>query len=278
LRPLYFSLFKKSPPLQLIILQIIFAIVVLVIGANLFVDEVSIIAEMLGITPFILSLIIAPIATELPEKFNSVIWLLQKKDTFALGNITGAMVFQSVVLPVSAEMSAVLSPRGWQNSYIPNIKIKNLGCEGMDLNVFNVLDELEDMIQNSKRVLGKVLVEEESLLEYLDKLRTLLPEEIHQAKWLSKERERLIQEAHQESERILTNVQEEARRKADESEVVRQAKESAEEIIAQSKRLAKEIKSGAAQYADDILLKLEDNISQSLTIINQARNELNEMK
>jgi cation:H+ antiporter len=99
LRPLYFSLFKKSPPLQLIILQIIFAIVVLVIGANLFVDEVSIIAEMLGITPFILSLIIAPIATELPEKFNSVIWLLQKKDTFALGNITGAMVFQSVVLP-----------------------------------------------------------------------------------------------------------------------------------------------------------------------------------
>lgn len=76
----------------------------------------------------------------------------------------------------------------------------------------------------------------------------------------------------------MTNVQEEARRKADESEVVRQAKESAEEIIAQSKRLAKEIKSGAAQYADDILLKLEDNISQSLTIINQARNELNEMK
>lgn len=148
----------------------------------------------------------------------------------------------------------------------------------MDLNVFNVLDELEDMIQNSKRVLGKVLVEEEALLEYLDKLRTLLPEEIHQAKWLSKERERLIQEAHQESERILTNVQEEARRKADESEVARQAKESAEEIINQSKRLAKEIKSGAAQYADDILLKLEGNISQSLTIINQARDELNEMK
>ncbi|HBG22390.1 MAG TPA: ATPase, partial [Peptococcaceae bacterium] len=101
----------------------------------------------------------------------------------------------------------------------------------MDLNIFNVLDEMEDMVQNSKRVMGKVLINEEALLEYLDKLRTLLPEEIHQAKWLSKERERLIQEAHDESERILTNVQEEARRRVDDSEVAKQAKESAEEII-----------------------------------------------
>ena len=37
----------------------------------------------------------APIATELPEKFNSVIWVRRRKDTLALGNMTGAMVFQS---------------------------------------------------------------------------------------------------------------------------------------------------------------------------------------
>lgn len=148
----------------------------------------------------------------------------------------------------------------------------------MDLNIFNVLDELEDMIDNSKRVLGKVLINEEALLEYIDKIRTLLPEEIHQAKWLSKERERLIQDAHQESERILVDTREEVKRISDESEVVRLAKESAEEIIAQSKRLAKEIKSGAAEYADDILDKLENNLSQSLTVIGQARDELNQMK
>ena len=91
----------------------------------------------------------------------------------------------------------------------------------MDLNIFNVLDELEDMIDNSKRVLGKVLINEEALLEYIDKIRTLLPEEIHQAKWLSKERERLLQDAHQESERILAETQEEVKRMSDESEVAR---------------------------------------------------------
>ena len=44
-----------------------------------------------------LALIIAPIATELPEKFNSVLWVRNGKDTLAMGNITGAMVFQSTI-------------------------------------------------------------------------------------------------------------------------------------------------------------------------------------
>ena len=50
---------------------------------------------MIGLDPTILALIIAPIATELPEKFNSVLWVRNGKDTLAMGNITGAMVFQS---------------------------------------------------------------------------------------------------------------------------------------------------------------------------------------
>jgi cation:H+ antiporter len=62
-----------------------------------FVDTVEELATSLGITPTVLALVIAPIATELPEKFNSVIWVRQGKDTLALGNITGAMVFQSCI-------------------------------------------------------------------------------------------------------------------------------------------------------------------------------------
>ena len=53
-------------------------------------------------TSVLLALVIAPIATELPEKFNSVIWVRQGKDTLAMGNITGAMVFQSTIPTVVA--------------------------------------------------------------------------------------------------------------------------------------------------------------------------------
>ena len=60
----------------------------------------------LGVDPVILALVIAPIATELPEKFNSVIWVRQGKDTLAMGNITGAMVFQSTIPTVVALLFA----------------------------------------------------------------------------------------------------------------------------------------------------------------------------
>lgn len=99
LRPLFFSMSKQRPRLLLILFQIVFSLSLLVGGAELFIRNVEAISLMLGVPSFFLSLIIAPIATELPEKFNSIIWLKQRKDTLAIGNITGAMVFQSVILP-----------------------------------------------------------------------------------------------------------------------------------------------------------------------------------
>ena len=61
----------------------------------MFVRELKTVAETAGVPALVISLLITPVATELPEKFNSVLWMRHKKDTLALGNITGAMVFQS---------------------------------------------------------------------------------------------------------------------------------------------------------------------------------------
>jgi cation:H+ antiporter len=60
-----------------------------------FVTALQDISFAIGFDPRLFALIVAPIATELPEKFNSVIWVRTKKDTLAMGNITGAMVFQA---------------------------------------------------------------------------------------------------------------------------------------------------------------------------------------
>ena len=70
------------------------------LGADLFVKQLTIVAQSLRVPALVISLLLTPLATELPEKFNSVVWMWQKKDTLALGNITGAMVFQST-FPVS---------------------------------------------------------------------------------------------------------------------------------------------------------------------------------
>ncbi len=91
-------LFKcGSDKLRLIIPQIILGLAGIIGGAFLFVDHVDDLARYLGLPVIVLSLIITPIATELPEKINSILWARQGKDTLALGNITGALVFQSCI-------------------------------------------------------------------------------------------------------------------------------------------------------------------------------------
>jgi len=75
--------------------QVALALLLILGGARLFVASVSTVADHLGISHLVFALLVAPIATELPEKFNSVLWVRRGKDTLALGNVTGAMVFQS---------------------------------------------------------------------------------------------------------------------------------------------------------------------------------------
>ncbi len=102
-RALYFHRTAESPDLPRVILQIIVALAAIIFGANLFVEELTSISAAIGVPALVISLLITPVATELPEKFNSVMWMRQKKDTLALGNITGAMVFQST-FPVAIGM------------------------------------------------------------------------------------------------------------------------------------------------------------------------------
>ena len=75
--------------------QVILALLFIVGGARLFVQAVDVIATNFGLPHLVFALLVAPVATELPEKFNSVIWVRRGKDTLAMGNMTGAMVFQS---------------------------------------------------------------------------------------------------------------------------------------------------------------------------------------
>jgi cation:H+ antiporter len=86
-----------DPFLSRVWMQIGVALALIVIGAQVFVQSMTVVATALGVPPLVLALILAPLATELPEKFNSVVWIRAKKDTLAMGNITGAMVFQSCI-------------------------------------------------------------------------------------------------------------------------------------------------------------------------------------
>ncbi|MES2635700.1 MAG: sodium:calcium antiporter [Pseudomonadota bacterium] len=97
--------------MAVIIAQLILGLGLLIFGAKGFINEVEGAAEIIGISALLLSLLIIPIATELPEKVNSILWIRKGKDTLAFGNITGAMVFQGTLLPAIGIMLTPWQPR-----------------------------------------------------------------------------------------------------------------------------------------------------------------------
>jgi cation:H+ antiporter len=95
LEPLMFAKKSAQPSLVLIVAQAFVGLAGLAGGAHLFVTAAEAMSTVLRVSPLLLALLIAPLATELPEMSNSFLWLYRKKDTLAVGNVTGAMVFQS---------------------------------------------------------------------------------------------------------------------------------------------------------------------------------------
>ena len=89
------KIFKIKPTLSMIAIQLIISLLLLIYSAHHFVEVIKEVSIKLNFPLFVTSLLLTPIATELPEKFNSWMWIRQKKDTLALGNISGALVFQS---------------------------------------------------------------------------------------------------------------------------------------------------------------------------------------
>jgi len=148
------------------------------------------------------------------------------------------------------------------------------------MEIIKLLDDMEEMLEKSKRIpmTSKVIVDEDVLFDYLDRMRAMLPEEIRQAKWITKERERLLNEATKEKERLIEDARNYIARMADESEVAKKAQTFAEDIVLQAKNVAREIKNGANDYADELLKCLEGTLEKNINAIRKGREELQGVK
>lgn len=73
------------------------ALLVIYFASRLFVSQLGHLAPVLGLSPQLTALLLSPIATELPETMNALIWVRQGKERLALANISGAMMIQATV-------------------------------------------------------------------------------------------------------------------------------------------------------------------------------------
>ncbi len=144
------------------------------------------------------------------------------------------------------------------------------------MDVFERLDRIEDFIVSSKHVpfSSSVMVNETELFELLDELRSSLPEELKQARWMVKEKQELIDESYKEADRIKEEARAEREALVAETEIIKQATADADRIMEEANSRSREIRLEAEDYADERLANLEVTCFKLLEVIKRARERL----
>ena len=144
------------------------------------------------------------------------------------------------------------------------------------MELLELLEQLEDTLERGINVpmSGRCLVRRDDVLELIQDIRLKLPDDIKQARSISEERTRILEEAERHAEEIVKNAETRITAMVDEHEITRKAVEQAEIIIGNAKKNAREIRLGTREYADGVLDKVESILSETMDVIRHNRQEL----
>ncbi|MBE6778840.1 MAG: ATPase [Ruminococcaceae bacterium] len=144
----------------------------------------------------------------------------------------------------------------------------------MSKNIDDILEQLDDMLDAAWAMPlsgGKVVVDGDKVRELLDSVRANLPSEIRQARAIVNDRTEIINTAKKEAEGIIRNAEERRNQILSHEEIVVQAQERANEIHAQTQKRARDMRRTAQEYAEEVLRRTEENLTQQVSQVRQAR-------
>ncbi len=145
------------------------------------------------------------------------------------------------------------------------------------MEIFKILDELEGLVKESKKMPfsnTKVVVESDILLDRVDRLRAVLPEELETARLIISEKQRIIKEACGQADEYLEQSRDRVARMMDDSEITKNALRMSEEILAKAEEIAREIRDEANQYAENVLNHMELVLKKGLENIIKGKEEI----
>ena len=157
------------------------------------------------------------------------------------------------------------------------------------MNIFTVIESLQREVAESKPLpwplQQKTLVDRDRLLRILQTTQQSLPEEVHQARWISRERDRIAQETTVRSDRmvkdaqarslqILKEAEQQLRTLTSKDELVNRARQEADRILDDARSEAAELKQEADQYALQIVSRLETELTKVLQAVKHSRRAL----
>jgi len=144
------------------------------------------------------------------------------------------------------------------------------------LEILNLLEQLEDIIEEASKVpmSNKAIINKEEVLEIITDIRLNLPDEIKQAAWIKKERQRILEETQSEANKILNDAKDRQSYLIDDHELTKKAEQKAFEIEERAKKKAQEIRSGTYNYCDKLLGRTQDSLEEMLEVVVKNRDEV----
>jgi dsDNA-specific endonuclease/ATPase MutS2 len=139
------------------------------------------------------------------------------------------------------------------------------------MDILQLIDRLEELFNDAKAVpfTHNVVVDEDRMLEIIDQMRIVIPDEVKKAQQVLTQKDRVMAQAQEEAERTLALAREKAQQAAGKDNIVVEAQRRAEQIVNQARADAEATRRDADDYVADTLIQLQDNLER---ILNQVRN------
>ena len=139
------------------------------------------------------------------------------------------------------------------------------------MDILQLIDRLEELFNDAKAVpfTHNVVVDEDRMLEIIDQMRIVIPDEVKKAQQILAQRDRFLAQAQEEADRTIALARDKAEQIAAKDNIVVEAQRRAEQILAQARADAEATRRDADDYVVDTLVQLQDSLEK---VLNQVRN------
>jgi cell division septum initiation protein DivIVA len=139
------------------------------------------------------------------------------------------------------------------------------------MDILQLIDRLEELFNDAKAVpfTHNVLVDEDRMLEIIDQMRIVIPDEVKKAQQVLAQRERYLAQAQEEADRTIVLARDKAEQIAGKDNIAVEAQRRADQIITQARADADATRADADDYVVDTLMHLQDSLEK---VLNQVRN------
>jgi hypothetical protein len=138
-----------------------------------------------------------------------------------------------------------------------------------------LIDRLETLLSGGRRFpFGRVLLDEQELMEIIDQMQLSLPNEINQARRIIQEREQIISQAQAEADKIVTMARDKVTFMLSDNGLILEAKAHSERLLSEARTEAQNLKEEADAYSAEVLTHLEHNLDTTLAQVRRGLERL----